>query len=224
MLTEHPVGRAAHLILRLLRAVAISANAVGTLTVLVLVIVMNIDVVARGVFHAPFLGVVEIVIFSMILIVFLQLPDVVRVDRLTRSDGFLGILTHRRPGAAGVLSRAIDLLACVMMATIAYATYPEVVETFESCHYFTPPEFGPPPTGDFWTDFMAATARCHYFGTLGVFTVPWWPAKLVITASTALCAVIFLSKTLFGSTPLEGPSMAEHPTDSAFDTGGDSKP
>ena len=75
---------------RLVRNVAIGANAVGTLTVLVLVVVMNIDVVARGVFHAPFLGVVDIVIFSMILIVFLQLPDVIRVNRLkARLCGFL---------------------------------------------------------------------------------------------------------------------------------------
>lgn len=222
MLMEHPLGRAAHTVLRLLRGVAIGANAIGTLTVLLLVIVMNIDVVARGVFHAPFLGVVEIVIFSMILIVFFQLPDVVRVDRLTRSDGFLGLLTQYRPAAAGVLSRAIDLLACLAMATITYATFPEVIETFESCHYFTPPEFGPKPTGDFWTDFTQATARCHYFGTLGVFTVPWWPAKFVITASTALCTVIFLSKALFGSAPVAGPSMAEHVSDSAPDSvGGD---
>ncbi len=220
MNTATPVGRAVHQTLGIVRAIAIGANAVGTLTVLVLVIVMNIDVVARGVFHAPFLGVVEIVIFSMILIVFLQLPDVVRVDRLTRSDGFLGILKSSRPAAASMLSRVIDALACVAMATIAYATYPEVVEAFESCHYITPPEFGPPKTGDFWTDFMQATARCHYFGTLGVFTVPWWPAKLVITASTALCSVIFLSKVLFGSAPA-GPSMAEHPSDSAPETGGE---
>lgn len=216
-----PIGQAVHRLLSIVRAIAIGANAVGTLTVLVLVIVMNIDVVARGVFHAPFLGVVEIVIFSMILIVFMQLPDVVRVDRLTRSDGFLGILKSTRPAAAGILSRLIDALACVAMATIAYATYPEVVEAFESCHYFTPPDFGPPFTGDFWTDFTQATARCHYFGTLGVFTVPWWPAKFVITASTALCAVIFLSKVLFNPAHPDGPSMAEHPSDSAPETGGE---
>jgi hypothetical protein len=222
--TGNPLGQAARKATGIIKAVAIGANAIGTLTVLILVVVMNIDVVARGVFHAPFLGVVEIVVFSMILIVFLQLPDVVRVDRLTRSDGFLGLLKDSRPRAAGFLSRAIDALACIAMATIAYATYPEVVESFESCHYFTPPEFGPAPTGDFWADFLSATARCHYFGTLGVFTVPWWPAKLAITASTAFCAVLFFSKVLIGPPPPEGPSMAEHPSDSAPTPGGDTTP
>lgn len=221
MNTGNPLGQAARKATNIVKYVAIGANAIGTLTVLVLVVVMNIDVVARGVFHAPFLGVVEIVIFSMILIVFLQLPDVVRVGRLTRSDGFLGLIEGARPRFADILSRAIDLLACIVMATIAYATFPEFTEAFESCHYFAPPDFGPAQTGDIWVDFWQATDRCHYFGTLGVFTVPWWPAKLAITASTAVCAVLFLSKVLFGSEPIDGPSMAEHPSDTAPTPGGD---
>ena len=177
---------------------AIGANAVGTLTVLVLVLVMNVDVVARGAFHAPFLGVVEIVIFSMILIVFLQLPDVIRVNRLTRSDGFLMLIRDSHPKLAEALYRVIDAIACVLMATVAYATYPAFVEAIESCHYFSQPDFGPAPTGDLWRDFMDATARCHYFGTLGVFTVPWWPANLAITASAVVCSLLFFFKVVFG--------------------------
>lgn len=70
--------RLVRLLSSLFDRVAIAANAVGTLTVLGLVVVMNTDVIARGVFHAPFHGAVELVIFAMALIVFLQLPDVVR--------------------------------------------------------------------------------------------------------------------------------------------------
>jgi len=62
--------------------IAIVANATGTLVVLALVVVVNYDVVAREWFNQPFHGAVELVQFSMILIVFLQLPDVVRVNRL----------------------------------------------------------------------------------------------------------------------------------------------
>jgi len=223
MIADHPLGRAARRATDVVKTVAIAANAIGTLTVLVLVVVMNIDVVARGVFHAPFLGVVEIVIFSMILIVFLQLPDVVRVNRLTRSDGFLGLLEGWRPGAARVLSRMIDLLACVAMAMIAYATYPELVEAFESCHYFTPPDFGPAPSGNLWADFLQATERCHYFGTLGVFTVPWWPAKAAITASAGVCAALFLSKVLFGPDLPEVPATPVHASDSAAERDGEDR-
>lgn len=207
----------------LAKSLAIGANAVGTLTVLVLVIVMNIDVVARGVFHSPFLGVVEIVIFSMIFIVFMQLPDVVRVNRLTRSDGFLILIRDSHPRIADAFYRVIDGISFVLMALITYATLPTLVEAFETCHYFTPPEFGPKPTGDLWTDFVAATGRCHYFGTLGVFTVPWWPANAVITGSAGLCTVLFFLKVVFGHElrdPGEPPHTAnEELRDSAGETG-----
>lgn len=181
--------------------VAIAANAVGTLTVLGLVVVMNTDVIARGVFHAPFHGAVELVIFAMALIVFLQLPDVVRVNRLTRSDGFLLMLDGRSPLAAQVLRRTIDLMACIFMAIVAYAAWPEFVETFESCAYLQQPDFGPAPTGDLIADLKAATARCDYFGTPGVFTAPWWPVRLTIAASAGLCAILYFFKVMLGGKP-----------------------
>ncbi|MRG72011.1 TRAP transporter small permease subunit [Alphaproteobacteria bacterium HT1-32] len=184
--------------------IAILANAVGTLTVLGLVAVMNMDVVARGAFNAPFHGAVELVIFAMVLIVFLQLPDVVRVNRLTRSDGFLLMLDLRAPTTAFVLRRLIDAVACIFMAIVAYASWPEFIDTLESCSYFTAPDFGPPLTGDLITDLRAATARCDYFGTPGVFTAPWWPARLAITASAGLCAILYLFKVILGGQPAGG--------------------
>ncbi len=145
------------------------ANALGTLVVLALVIVVNFDVVARGVFHAPFMGAVEIVQFSMVLIVFLQLPDVVRAGRLTRSDGFLLLTKKRFPRFASFLSRGIDFIAAIFMTLMAIAIWPEFVEMLE--------------TRDF-------------FGVPGVFTAPWWPIKLVIFLSALLCAVVFALKVL----------------------------
>ena len=153
----------------LLGALATFANAIGTLVVLGLVIVVNVDVVGRGFFNAPFLGAVEVVQFSMVLIVFLQLPDVVRVNRLTRSDGFLVVSGHRWPRISLWLRRVIDLVACVFMTLVAIAIWPEFTEMLES------------------RDF---------FGVPGVFTAPWWPLKLVIFISAVMCALLFLLKTL----------------------------
>ncbi len=195
---QGPIIRYASAVSRFLGKIARFSNAAGTLTVLALVIVMNADVVARGVFNAPFRGVIEVVIFSMILIVFLQFPDVVRVNRLTRSDGLLTVIGASRPRLGQLLTRIVDAIACVFMAIVAYATWPEFIETLSSCYYFTPPDFGPPLTGDLFTDLRVATARCKYFGTPGIFTAPWWPARLVITASTALCSLLFFFKLLLG--------------------------
>jgi len=142
-----------------------AANAAGTFVVVLLVAVVNYDIIARGLFNRPFLGAVEVVQFAMVLIVFLQLPDVIRVGRLTRSDGFLLLLCHRRPRSGRVLSAAIDLLSAAFMVIVAFAMWPEFVEMWQS------------------QDF---------FGVPGVFTAPWWPVKLVILLSAILCAVHFL--------------------------------
>ena len=150
--------------------VAIIANAAGTLVVLALVAVVNFDVVARGVFNAPFLGAVEVVQFSMVLIVFLQLPDVVRANRLTRSDGFMVVIGNRWPRLSRLLGQFIDGLSCVFMLLIAIAVWPQFIEMWE--------------TKD-------------YFGVPGVFTAPWWPIKLVICISAVLCSLLFAFKVIF---------------------------
>ncbi len=145
------------------------ANVAGTSIVLIMVAVVVFDIVARGVFNAPFMGAVEVVQFSMVLIVFLQLPDVVRTNRLTRSDGLLVIAGNRFPRLAINMRRGIDLISCCFMMLVAVAMWPEFVEMWESK---------------------------DYFGIPGVFTAPWWPIKLVILSSATLCALIFALKIL----------------------------
>jgi TRAP-type C4-dicarboxylate transport system permease small subunit len=161
--------------------IAMSANVAGTLVVLALVAVVNFDVVARGFFNAPFLGAVEVVQFSMVLIVFLQLPDVVRVNRLTRSDGFLVIISERFPRFTAALTHLIETVSAIFMALVAIAIWPEFTEMWH--------------TKD-------------YFGVPGVFTAPWWPIKLVIFGSATLCAVIFVLKVL---RPSKAPKLIKAP-------------
>lgn len=150
-------------------AISTAANATGTLVVLALVAVVNYDIVARGVFNQPFHGAVELVQFAMALIVFLQLPDVARVGKLTRSDGFLLLVGNTRPKLADALRRVINLLSATLMALIAITIFPE---------------------------FIKMWGTQDYFGVPGVFTAPWWPIKLTIFCSAVLCTVIFLVKVL----------------------------
>lgn len=158
------------LLARFMAGSAVLANTAGTLVVIALVLVLNYDVIARGLFDAPFLGAVEVVQFSVVLIVFLQLPDVVRVGRLTRSDGFLTVMAGRRPKIAGWTRRTTDLLSAVFVGLVAVAMWPEFVEAWHN--------------GD-------------YFGIPGVFTAPWWPVKLVIFLSAFWCTALFLLRTIF---------------------------
>ncbi|MCI2400506.1 TRAP transporter small permease subunit [Aliiroseovarius subalbicans] len=154
---------------RVANTFAIAANAMGTLVVLALVVVLNVDVIARGVFSAPIKGTYEMVQFSVVLIVFLQLADVVRVDRLTRSDGFLNLLHNRHPRLTANMRRIINALSAIFMGLIAYITFPEFLHMWD--------------TQD-------------YFGVPGLFTLPWWPVKLVISIGTALSCLIFILKVI----------------------------
>lgn len=165
------IVRFANGIARLMAGVAKVANAIGTLVVLGLVLLINSDVISRNAFNAPFQGTYELVQFLMVMIVFLQLPDVVRINRLTRSDGFLGILAGRKPGVARFFARVIDTASAVFMGLIAYAMWPEFVRS--------------------WTE-------ANYFGTPGIFTAPYWPIHLVIVFSAGLCAMIFAAKAISG--------------------------
>ena len=166
---------------RVANTLAITANALGTLVVLALVVILNVDVIARGVFSAPLKGTYEMVQFSVVLIVFLQLADVVRVDRLTRSDGFLNLLHERRPLLTANLRRIINAISAIFMGLIAYITYPEV--------------------GHMWQ-------TQDYFGVPGLFTIPWWPVKLVITLGTALSCLIFALKVI---TAQDRPALVRAP-------------
>ena len=116
---------------RVANSLAIAANALGTLVVLALVVILNVDVIARGLFSAPLRGTYEMVQFSVVMIVFLQLADVVRVDRLTRSDGFLNLMRTRAPVAGSALARMIDLFSAAFMVLVAVAIWPEFVESFD---------------------------------------------------------------------------------------------
>ena len=167
----------------------------GTGVLFVLVVIMNSDVVARGIFHAPIRGVTEIVIFSLVLIVFLQLPDVVNNDKLTRSDGLLSVLRVKKPAFADKLTRLIDAVAGIFMAMIAWTIWPEFLDSFETCQFFRPIDSGG-SDANLFSAFSAALARCDYFGTPGIFTAPWWPAKLVMFFGLSLSAIVFIFRAL----------------------------
>lgn len=154
---------------RVADTLAIAANVAGTLTVLALVVILNADVVLRGAFNTPLKGTYEIVQLAVVFIVFLQLADVVRVDRLTRSDGFLNLLHTKRPGLTTGLRRIINAVSAIFMALIAYITFPE---------------------------FLKMWGTQDYFGVPGVFTLPWWPIKLVIASGSALACLIFVLKVI----------------------------
>ena len=142
-----------------------SLNALGSLWIFFIMILVNADVFGRNLFLAPIDGVNEIIELSLVGIVFLQLGDATRRGRLTRSDGFLNLITKRQPQVGSFMAAIFDVLGAFFMGLILWGSLPIFIESWQ---------------GNF------------YEGQEGVFTAPVWPVNLVVVIGSTLTALLFL--------------------------------
>ncbi len=148
-----------------LNAVLSDMNTLGSIWILVLVLIINADALGRKLFAHPLDGVIEITELSLVGIIFLQLGDATRKGRLTRSDGFFGIVQRRKPLAGRCMGAGFDLLGAVFMGLVIIGSVPLLVESIRE-------------------DF--------YVGVQGLVTIPVWPVKLVIVVGAAVTMLQFL--------------------------------
>ncbi len=178
-------------------------NVIGTLLILAIMILVNADVLGRGFLGAPISGVPEMVSMSIVAIVFLQVAQTFRMGKLTRSEAFLGVLQKRTPRLRALLELVFCLAALGIMLQLFRASVPL---------------------------FSKSWVRNTFEGTIGDFTAPVWPVKLIILIGCAmlitqlLIAAIIAAHTLFtGTTPPASAANAQ-PVDSAVSDTGKSGP
>jgi len=141
-------------------------NAFGSIWVLLIVVLICSDSFGRSFFNRPLDGVNELVAVSMAFIVFCQLPDTVRLNKLTRSDTYLPRLQASSVLICRLTVCGFDILGAAVMLAIIIGTTPLLLESIE---------------------------RGYYIGEQGIFTFPEWPIKgMVVLGSTAtmLCFLI----------------------------------
>ena len=140
-------------------------NAIGTLWIIGLMVLINADIFGRGALHAPIAGVPELVSFSIVGIVFLQLAHTLRNGALTRSDVILRGLLVNVPTVGYALQLLFHLAGAGVFFVIFRTTIPLMVRAYED--------------GDF-------------YGATGVFQLIVWPLKLIILVGCAAMVVQFL--------------------------------
>ncbi|WP_306007236.1 TRAP transporter small permease subunit [Aquicoccus porphyridii] len=128
-------------------------NVAGTVLILGLMLLVNADVIGRGAFNAPISGVPEMVSMSIVAIVFLQVAQTFRQGRLTRTDILLGWVERHSPRVRQAIEMFFSLAAILLVWQIITAS---------------------------WPLFERAWTRGTYEGTIGAFTAPIWPVKLII--------------------------------------------
>lgn len=140
-------------------------NALGTLLIIGLMLLINTDIVGRTGFDAPVRGVTELVSLSIVGIVFLQLADTLRCGRFTRADMLLDRLKRERPVLAALLQCAYHLLGALLMGIILWAAWPSLLESIR---------------------------MREYVGALGDFTAPVWPVRLMMLVGLCVTALTFV--------------------------------
>lgn len=140
-------------------------NALGTLWILALMVLMNLDVVGRNLFDAPVRGVTEMVSLSIVGIVFLQLADTLRTGRFTRADVLLDRLKRTAPAWSDALQALFHLVGLALMAVILVAS---------------------------WSPLAEAVRIREYVGAVGDFQLPVWPVRLITLLGLLATALCFL--------------------------------
>ncbi len=139
-------------------------NAVGTVWIFALMVLINADVIGREAFATPVRGVTELVSLSIVGIVFLQLAHTLWSGRMTRSDALLNRLRRARPGLAAALEALYHATGAVLFAVLFWASLPYLRKAID--------------IGE-------------YVGALGDFTAPTWPVRAIILIGSAATAITF---------------------------------
>ncbi|MBP7064660.1 TRAP transporter small permease subunit [Ferrovibrio sp.] len=128
-------------------------NALGTLWIFLLMLLIDADILGRELFGAPVRGTTELLSLSIVGIVFLQLGHALMVGRITRSDMLLDSLITHRPRAGYLLQGFFHLLGAIFLGLVFWGSLGQ---------------------------FEEAVEIGEYVGAIGDFTAPTWPIKLLI--------------------------------------------
>ena len=139
--------------------------AIGTVWIFGMMLLVVADVLGRNFFDAPITGVAEFAARSVASIVFLQLATAICSGRMTRSDFLLQLIGKRCPAAVKALEVFNVLVGAFLFLALAFISWPELVEAFES------------------SEFM---------GVQGVFTVVTWPFRALIVLGSVMAALAYL--------------------------------
>ncbi|MEC7765036.1 MAG: TRAP transporter small permease [Pseudomonadota bacterium] len=134
----------------LLGPVLTGLNALGSVWIMGLMFLICGDILMRTVFNAPIAGVAEMVTFSIVGIVFLQLAHTLRAGSMTRSDLLITMVKRRSPRAAGLLLAFFSLVGAALLIITLWYFFP----IFQKA----------------WTQ-----PERNFMGNPGFFRIPTWP-------------------------------------------------
>ncbi|WP_299349454.1 TRAP transporter small permease [uncultured Shimia sp.] len=149
--------------------VTVALNVAGTVLIFLVMLLVNFDVIGRNFFASPVSGVPEMVSMSIVAIVFLQIAQAFRKGRLTRTEAVLGFVERRAPRLRLVMDIVFALGSALLIWQLYAASQPL---------------------------FVKAWVRGTFEGTVGDFTAPIWPVKLIILIG---CLALLVQLVMFAA-------------------------
>ena len=143
----------------------------GTLTIVIGMILVCGDVIARNVFNAPFFGVPELLKMTIIAIVFLQLPHAILHGRMIRSDVFLDLVAGKSRRWGRIVNGFHMVCGALFLAAVIWGVWPQLIEAFKYNTFV-----------GLWVGFRA----------------PVWPIRTIIVVGALLGAVAYLLNAWLG--------------------------
>ncbi|MCZ6763556.1 MAG: TRAP transporter large permease subunit, partial [Alphaproteobacteria bacterium] len=136
-------------------------NSAGTVWVFFLMFLICADIIARAVYNAPIRGVAEIVGYTIVGAVFLQLAHCLHVGRFARAEMFIEPQKKKRPVIGAIYEALFSGAGTFVFALIAYGTWFKFEEAM-------------------WT---------LTFGVENEFTVLVWPLRAIILFGASTVAI-----------------------------------
>jgi len=144
-------------------------NTLGTAWIFALMLLVCADIACRFLFNAPINGVTEISGFSVVAIVFLQLPSTTRARRLIRADFLIESLHRSSPRIAAAIEVMTALIGMAAFAAILWSSVDGLTE---------------------------AWSKNDTYGTEQVFTFPKWPIWLILAVGSGFTLVALAAQTM----------------------------
>lgn len=179
--TDQPLLlRAAHKLNLCLGLAVTSLNALGTMIIIALMVLICADVVGRNLLATSLPGVIELAELGIVSLVFLQIADTLREGKLMRSDALINAIVARFPRVGAFMNLCFDATGALLFYFIANGAFERFTDAWK---------------GGF------------YLGNQGSFTAPTWPMELCVAMGSGLMCLLFITNSIRYCTALiQGPS------------------
>jgi TRAP-type C4-dicarboxylate transport system permease small subunit len=134
----------------------------GTILIVVMSVLVNADILGRGLFNHPVPGVTEFLGLAIVSVVFLQLANTAREDRHIANDLIMSAVSKRNPRVAIFFYGLFQLIGAILFLFVVWFVTPIFVENYR---------------GE------------YYKGTAGYVEIPVWPFIGTVVLGAAAAAI-----------------------------------